>query len=318
MDIIALGEVLIDLTQTGLEGTVLQFAAFPGGAPANVAVAAARLGARTGFIGKVGADAFGNALRLTLSRNGVDTSGLYETTQGPTTLAVVSVAPDGERSFAFYRNASADTQLTPTEALDALKGYDTPVRILHIGSLSLTDEPVHRATIAALRFAKVTGMLVSYDPNYRDTLWPDEADAVKRMKEPMSYVDVLKVSDEELFLLTGTRDLRMGSMELASMGPKLVVVTMGAHGAYYRMGINTGAVEGIPVTVADTNGAGDAFLGALLSRLARRGADPLKDLPPKELEEAVRFANKAAAVTCTRPGAIPALPTLEEMEQAIT
>ena len=316
MDIITLGEVLIDLTQTGLDdGGFKRYTAFPGGAPANVAVAAARLGAKTGFIGKVGADAFGRELRLVLSRNGVDTAGLYETRKAPTTMAVVSVAPDGDRSFSFYRSPGADTLLTADEALDALKGYDTPVKVLHVGSLSLTDEPSRGATVAAMRFAETVGALVSYDPNYRDSLWESETEAIKKMTEPMPYTDVLKVSEEEMFLLTGTHDLRMGSLELASMGPKLVVVTMGARGAYYRLGIHTGAAEGVSVKVADTNGAGDAFLGALLTRLARRGAESLKDLPPKELEEMVAFANRAAALACTRAGAIPALPTLEEVER---
>ena len=315
MDIITLGELLIDLTQTGAEDGVRRYAAFPGGAPANVAVAAAKLGAKTGFIGKVGADAFGGDLRLTLSRNGVDTAGLYETAEAPTTMAVVSVDERGERSFSFYRSPGADTLLTADEALDALKAVDSPLRILHIGSLSLTDEPSRGAAMAALRFAKAAGLTVSYDPNYRASLWQSEAEAVKRMTEPMPFVDILKVSDEEMYLLTGTRDLRMGSLELGSLGPKLVLVTMGKRGAYYRFGIHTGAAEGVPVEVADTNGAGDAFLGALLSRLALRGKDPLKDLSPAELEETVAFANKAAAFTCTRSGAIPAMPSLEELEK---
>ena len=315
MDIIALGELLIDLTQTGVEDGVRRFAAFPGGAPANVAVAAARQGASAGFIGKVGADAFGGDLRLTLSRNGVDTAGLYETKKAPTTMAVVSVDERGERTFSFYRSPGADTLLTSGEVLDALKAVDTPIRLLHIGSLSLTDEPARGAAMAALRFARTAGLLVSYDPNYREALWESEAEAVKRMTEPMPFTDILKVSDEEMFLLTGTRDLRMGSLELGSMGPKLVLVTLGSRGAYYRFGIHTGTVEGVPVKVADTNGAGDTFLGALLSRLCLLGDDPLKELTPQTLEEAVAFANRAAALTCSRPGAIPAMPTREETER---
>ena len=315
MDIITLGELLIDLTQTGVEDGVRRYAAFPGGAPANVAVAAARLGAKAGFIGKVGADAFGGDLRLMLSRENVDTAGLYETKEAPTTMAVVSVDESGERSFSFYRSPGADTLLTADEVLDALKAVRTPCCMLHVGSLSLTDEPSRGAAMAALRFAGTAGWLVSYDPNYRPSLWASEAEAVKRMTEPMPFVDILKVSDEEMFLLTGTRDLRMGSLELGSLGPKLVLVTLGSRGAYYRFGIRTGAVEGVPVEVADTNGAGDSFLGALLARLARRGNEPLKDLSQAELEEAVSYANCAAALTCSRPGAIPAMPTSGELEE---
>ena len=316
MDLVTLGEILIDLTQTSVcaNGT-RQFAAFPGGAPANVAVAAARLGLSVGFIGKVGADAFGRDLRQTLTENGVGVDGLFETKEAPTTMAVVSVTPEGERSFSFYRSPGADTLLTKEEAAEALAGCGSSARILHVGSLSLTEEPARSATMEALRRAKAAGMLVSYDPNYRASLWKSEKEAVRRMKEPMRYADILKVSEEELFLLTGGSDLRMGSLELGSMGPKLVLITLGAKGAYYRYGIHTGAVPGVSVPVADTNGAGDSFLGAALSRLIRRGGEPLKDLSPAELEEIVAFANAAAAVTCSRPGAIPALPTAEEVQK---
>ena len=313
MDIVALGEILIDLTQTGFDGA-RRFAAFPGGAPANVAVAAARLGAKAGLIGKVGADVFGGDLRRVLEENGVNTDGLFET-EAATTLAVVSVDETGERDFSVYRSPGANTLLTAGEVLDALKGYRTPIRLLHVGSLSLTDEPARGATMAALRFARTAGLPVSYDPNYRAVLWKSEAEAVKRMLEPMPFTDILKVSEEEMFLLTGTRDLRMGSLELGAMGPKLILVTRGERGAYYRWGIHTGEVPGFAVTVADTNGAGDAFLGALLSRLSAR-RDPLKDLSPEELEALIVFANAAAALTCSRPGAIPALPTPEELRQS--
>ena len=314
MDIIALGELLIDLTQNGTENGVRQFAAFPGGAPANVAVAAVRLGATAGFIGKVGADVFGGDLRRMLEENGVSADSLYETAESPTTLAVVSVDETGERDFSFYRSPGADTLLTAEETLDALQACATPIRMLHIGSLSLTDEPSRGAAMTALRFAKAAGIPVSYDPNYRQRLWSSEEEAVKRMTEPMPFVDVLKVSEEEMFLLTGTHDLRMGSLELGSLGPKLILITMGAKGAYYRWGIHTGEVPGYAVTVADSNGAGDAFLGALLSRLVKR-PEPLKNLSPEELEKIVSFANAAAALTCSKPGAIPALPTAEEVQK---
>lgn len=317
MDLVTLGEILVDLTQTGVKGDgTRQFAAFPGGAPANVAVAAAKLGLSVGFIGKIGADAFGRDLRRTLTGNGVCADGLFETEQAPTTMAVVSVSPEGERSFSFYRSPGADTLLTKEEAAAALAGYGPSARVLHVGSLSLTDEPARSATMEALRRAKAAGMLVSYDPNYRAALWKSEKEAVRRMKEPMRYADILKVSEEELFLLTGGSDLRMGSLELGSMGPKLVLITLGEKGAYYRYGVYTGAVPGVGVTVADTNGAGDSFLGAALTCLIRRGEEPLKDLTPAALEEIVAYANAAAAVTCSRPGAIPALPTAEEVGKA--
>ena len=313
MDIMTLGEVLIDLTQTELPPDgIRRFAAFPGGAPANVAVAAARLGARTGFIGKVGLDSFGADLKQVLRDNGVDISGLYQTEAAPTTLAIVSVNK-GERSFSFYRSPGADTLLEAAEVLSVLREREKPV-FLHMGSLSLTAEPVRSASLAALEYARDNGICVSYDPNYRASLWRSEKVAVRWMKTPLPFADVLKVSDEELPLLTRLNDLEAGCEKLASYGPKLVLVTLGSEGVFYRLGEHCGRVAGCSVRVADTNGAGDTFLGALLSRLARRPGGPLTGLDPEELEEHLHYANRAAALTCSRSGAIPAMPTAAELE----
>ena len=312
LDIITVGELLIDLTQTHTDALqVRHYAANPGGAPANVAVAAARLGAKAGFIGKVGADTYGADLRAVLERSGVDVSGLYRTAEALTTQAVVSVAPSGERSFAFYRSPGADTLLTADEVRAAMAPLP---KVVHFGSVSLTAEPARSATLAAGELAKQGGAVVSYDPNYRANLWPDEATAVAWMKKPLPMVDVLKISDEELPLLTGTEDPAAGTDALRGIGIPLILVTLGSKGVFYRLGEAVGTIPGIRVKVADTNGAGDTFLGALLSRLVLRGDKPLEGLEAPELEEMLRFANRAAALTCTRSGAIPAMPTLEEVE----
>ena len=177
-DIVAIGEVLIDLTQKGVdENGVAQYAANPGGAPANLAVAAARLGAKTAFVGKVGRDAFGSSLRAVLEANDVDTQGLLEDGKEHTTLAVVSVDKTGERSFSFYRNPSADVNLRSEELPEKLL-KDT--RVLHFGSVSLTAEPARSATLYAARAARENGCLVSYDPNYRASLWNSQEEAVRR------------------------------------------------------------------------------------------------------------------------------------------
>ena len=312
-EIVTVGEALIDLTQTAEDAAhIRRYAAFPGGAPANVAVAAARLGAGTAFIGKVGRDAFGASIRETLQRDRVDVTGLYETEDFLTTLAVVSVDAAGERSFAFYRNPGADTQITQEEAVRALTAYRERPVFLHFGSVSLTAEPARSATLGAARQARDLGILLSYDPNYRPSLWPDQDTALARMKEPLSLCHVLKVAEEELELLTGCADLAAGSLALyEAYGTPLIVVTMGAGGSFYRLGSHTGQVAGRPVSVADTNGAGDTFLGALLCRLARSGG--LDGLTAGQLERDLAFANRAASLTCTRPGAIPAMPTLAEV-----
>ena len=309
-EITTIGEVLIDLTQTGVNGqNVPVFAANPGGAPANVAVAAARLGASAAFIGKVGRDGFGAYLTGVLTENGVDASGV-RADETPTTMAVVTVAPGGERSFRFVRGA--DALLTEGEVDTALV---EGAKVLHFGSVSLTVEPARSATLFAARHAREHGVLVSYDPNYREALWPDREEAVARMCAPLPLADVLKLSDEELPLLTGTDDPAEGTRRLADRGVSLVLLTLGGEGAFWRWQGKTGLVPGVATTVADTNGAGDTFLGAVLSRLVRRGEKPLEGLTVRELEDILAFANRAASKTCSRSGAIPAMPTLAELEE---
>ena len=309
-EITTIGEVLIDLTQTGVNGqNVPVFAANPGGAPANVAVATARLGASAAFIGKVGRDGFGAYLTGVLTENGVDASGV-RADETPTTMAVVTVAPNGERSFRFVRGA--DALLTEGEVDTALVEGS---KVLHFGSVSLTAEPARSATLFAARHAREHGVLVSYDPNYREALWPDREEAVARMCAPLPLADVLKLSDEELPLLTGTDDPAEGTRRLADRGVSLVLLTLGGEGAFWRWQGKTGLVPGVATAVADTNGAGDTFLGAVLSRLCRRPAGPLEGLTAAEVEDIVSFANRAAAKTCSRSGAIPAMPTLAELEE---
>ena len=177
-DIVTVGEILIDLTLSGRENDIPVYTANPGGAPANVAVAAARLGAKTAFIGKVGDDYYGELLRKTLEKNNVDTSFMLTDSSARTTLAVVSLSETGERSFSFYRKNCADTLLSSDEIDVGLLG-DT--RFLHFGSVSLTDEPSRSATLFAAKKAKELGAAVTYDPNYRANLWNSEQEAVGQM-----------------------------------------------------------------------------------------------------------------------------------------
>ncbi len=309
IDITTIGEILIDLTQSGrTEQGIPRFDANPGGAPANLAVAAARLGARTAFIGRVGNDSFGDYLKRCLAENGVDVRGMSVDEKARTTLAVVALDERGERTFSFYRDPSADVNLSmehvPMELLGGTK-------VLHFGSVSLTAEPARTATLEAAKTAKASGAYVSYDPNYRASLWPDEETAVRNMTEPLTMVDILKVSDEELPLLTGCTDPEKGSARLAEKGVRLVLVTLGAHGAFYRFDGHTGHVPGVPCQVGDTNGSGDTFFGAALSQLVK--LDSLDQLTVPELERILAFANKAASITTSRHGAIPAMPTLAEV-----
>lgn len=310
MDIVAIGEVLIDLTQTGTDGAgVPQYAANPGGAPANLAVAAARLGASTALISKVGQDAFGRYLRKVMEENKVDVSALTVDEEQHTTMAVVSVDENGERDFTFYRDPGADSMLLKDEIpLGLLK----EARFLHFGSVSLTREPARTTTLCAAETARALGAVITYDPNYRANLWPDRDTAIRRMRKPLDMVDILKISDEELPLLADTDNLEAGTAALAEHGIRLILVTLGPNGVFYRFGGKTGTVPGVPCTVGDTNGAGDTFFGAFLSRLSR--LDGPDCLTADMLEEMLAFANKAASITTSRRGAIPAMPTLEEMK----
>ena len=280
-DLVTIGEILIDLTYSGRDKGVPVYTANPGGAPANVAVAAARLGADAAFIGKVGRDYYGDFLRATLTENGVDISGMLVDNDAPTTLAVVSVSETGERSFSFYRRNCADTLLSSEEISTELLGN---TRFLHFGSVSLTDDPARTATLFAAQKAKELGAVVTYDPNYRANLWNSEEEAVERMKSVLGFVDILKISDEELPLLTGTDDPVEGTRQLSdTYGISLILLTLGPDGAFYRRGEETGKAEGFKVKVADTNGAGDTFFGSFLSRMIALGIYRPEQLTSEQL-----------------------------------
>ena len=273
-----------------------------------MAVAAARLGCSTAFIGQVGADSLGGYLRQVLEENGVDHSGL-QVGESATTMAIVSIDETGERSFRFLRGA--DCEMVP-EDVDEKMAQNS--RILHFGSVSLTQGIARSATIFTARAAHRAGMLVSYDPNYRPALWRTKRDALEWMSLPLPLVDIIKLSEEELPLLTGSEDLEEGSRALEEQGIRLIMITLGAKGAFCRWQGESFTVPSVPAKVADTNGAGDTFMGAVLSRLCRREEKPLENLERGELEEILAFANRAAAITCSRSGAIPAMPTLAEVE----
>lgn len=308
MKITTIGEILIDMTQSGLDANgVYHFAANPGGAPANVAVAAAKLGARTAFVGCVGEDTFGDILRNTLKKHGVDISGLQTTGETSTTLAIVTVDEKGERSFSFCRKPGADTRMDVKKAVEAVQDAG----ILHFGSVSLTDPVCRDTVVTTVQAAKANGTLITYDPNYRASLWTGEDAAMLQMRSVLPLCDIVKISDQETALLTGKEDPHEAAEALLALGVRLAVVTLGAEGALWRYQDMEGVVPGFKVKVADTNGAGDTFFGAFLSRIALRGG--IDGLTAEEISAYVRFANRAASLTTSRPGAIPAMPLLDEV-----
>ncbi len=305
-DIVALGECLIDFTPSGQNGMGMPlFSQNPGGAPANVLAMSAKLGGKTAFIGKVGNDGFGIFLETTMRQAGIDVSGLLKTQTVHTTLAFVHLDENGERSFSFYRNPGADICLEKSDVPQTLLRN---CWLFHFGAVSLTDEPSRSATLFAAQVAKEAGALISFDPNYRPPLWVSEAIAGQVMLSALKNVDILKVSQEEMFLLTGTNDLRVGADELARSGASLVLVTGGERGAYYRTTRCSGVVPAYDVNAIDTTGAGDAFLGAILHRLRGMSRSQIQSLTKDELESIVRFGNAAGGLTATAMGAIPAMP----------
>lgn len=309
-DIVALGEILIDYTPLpDSDAGMAVFEQNPGGAPANVLACAAKLGRRTAFIGKVGDDLQGRFLAQTLQHIGVDTRALLVDPRYFTTLAFVKLSETGERSFSFARKPGADTQITPAE-LD--RELISTCGIFHFGSLSLTDEPVRSATEAAVKLAKASGAIIAYDPNYRPLLWESRGQAMEQMRRPLSSVDLLKVSDDEISLLTGTEDLLESSRQLVARGIRCVAVTISSQGALLAAREGTVMVSGFPTHAVDTTGAGDSFWGGFLTCVSESGK-PLSDLTLSDFQRFARFGNAVASLCVEKRGAIPAMPTRQEV-----
>ena len=310
-NVTAMGELLIDFTPSGTdEMGISLFGRNPGGAPANVLAMNARLGGHTAFIGKVGRDDFGRYLKKTLEDSGIDTAGLVMTPDVNTTLAFVQLDEQGDRSFSFYRNPGADIMLREDE-ID--KQLIADCEIFHFGSVSLTDEPVRSATLSAVDCAKKQGKIISFDPNYRPPLWKSEDLAREEISRALSLADIIKVSEEEMAYLTGETDLHRGGEWLARYRAALVLISLGAKGAFYYTQDCRGLLPAYPVKAVDTTGAGDAFLGAVHYRLRGKTANQIAAIGRDEIEDIVSFANAAGGLTTTRRGAIPAMPTLQEI-----
>ncbi|OMF21814.1 carbohydrate kinase [Paenibacillus sp. FSL H8-0548] len=312
-DVVALGELLIDFTPHGVsdQGQPL-FERNPGGAPANVLAALAKLQCRTSFIGAVGADAFGYYLKDVLTQSKIGTEGLVFTKEAGTTLAFVHLAADGDRSFSFYRQPGADYMLREEDVnLELI----CSASIFHYGSISMTHEPSRTATLSAAAYAKSRGLLISYDPNLRLSLWENDQTAKDRMKEGLEYADVVKLSEEELLFLTGTSELELGTKQLTEQYPSigLLLVTLGPAGSYCRAGGITASHEGYRVEVQDTTGAGDAFFAGILYTLLGKRGHAQKEWTVQELRSMLAFANAMGALAATGKGAIPSMPTLEEI-----
>jgi fructokinase len=332
MDLVCLGELLVDMFPAELGRRLGEVSAFhpkPGGAPANVAVAARRLGADSAFIGKVGDDAFGHHLVEVLHTEGVDVSAMCFDDEARTTMAFIAQPDEDTSEFVFYRHPGADMRLREEELdLDMLRGC----KAFHFGSISLIAEPSRSATVAAVREARDGGALISFDVNYRPTLWDAPSTARARIAEALPLADVVKVNEVELALLTdisatedatrivcsgelGRRDslLQRGSRSLLAQGPDLCVVTLGREGSFFQTRRGGTHVAGFGVQTVDATGCGDAFVAGLLWQLVGHGVRQ-EGLDTTLLRNALRYANAVGALTSLTRGVIPALPTAAEVE----
>ena len=314
MDVVALGELLIDFTENGIssQGNPL-FEANPGGAPCNVLAMLTKLGHKTAFIGKVGNDFFGKQLEDAIKEIGINVTGLRKDDKVHTTLALVHTYPDGDRDFSFYRNPGADMMLTEEEIPEELI---LETRIFHFGTLSMTHEKVRRATKKAVAIAKQAGAIISFDPNIREPLWNSMDEAREQVLYGLGQCHILKISDNEIQWLTGEEDYTAGVNWIRERYQiPLILVSMGKEGsrAYY----NGSIVEVKPFlqkNTIETTGAGDTFCGCVLHYICEHGMEGLEE---ENLKEMLTFANAAASVITTRKGALRVMPTRDEIQNLL-
>lgn len=315
IDVVALGELLIDFAcvSTDADGYPIM-AAHPGGAPANFLAALTKFGAKTALLGKVGTDTFGKLLLVTLKKAGIETRGMIETNDVFTTLAFVTFNETGDRKFAFSRKPGADTCIR-FEELDLSLIDET--KVFHFGTLSLTDDPARSATYQAVAYAKAKGKLITYDPNLRKPLWKNLEEAKKQLIWGLEQADVVKISDEEVAFLFGL-GVQDGAKYILDHFPvKLVFVTCGADGCYFKNAVACGHVPSLKgIQVKDTTGAGDIFGGSAVWKLLKHGTNPAT-MDESTLRDVVTFACTAAGLSTTRSGGISSIPEYESVLKRI-
>ena len=310
-DVVAMGELLIDFTCVSKDGEGYPtMAAHPGGAPANFLAALAKFGTSAALLGKVGNDAFGKLLVGTLNQAGIGTSGIIMADDVFTTLAFVTLDETGNREFSFSRKPGADTCLSYDELnMELIDG----AKVFHFGTLSLTDEPARTTTYKAVEYAKSAGKLITYDPNLRKPLWKDLEEAKKQLIWGMSKADVVKISDEEVEFLWGLGVEEGADYILKNFDVKLVFVTCGAEGCYFKNAVASGKVPSLSdIKVVDTTGAGDIFGGSAVYKLLQTGKTP-ETLTGEELREIVTFACTSAGLSTTKPGGISSVPEYDQV-----
>jgi fructokinase len=295
------GEALMDMVPDGERPD--SFRARPGGCPYNTAIAAARLGANVSFLGRLGKDFLGERLFDRLAENGVDTS-LVLRCDNSTTLAFVTKGREGGARYAFYAEGAADRGLAEADLPAALPAK---ARFLMVGSISMVQEPI-ASTVEKLIDRERGKLIVSFDPNIRPSLIPDRSAYLRRFERWASMSTIVKISSEDIEWLFPGSSPEGAVDRLRSLGPELVVATLGEAGVFAVNAGSTVRAAGFRVSVVDTIGAGDTFHGALLARLDEQGVATraqAASLGGARLEECLRYANAAAAINCMREGADP-------------
>lgn len=308
-DLCAIGDILVDFTpmDPSPAGNFV-YECNAGGTIANLCAAAGKLGLKTLLVGKVGNDDLGRDIRKKVEECNVDVSACKFDDNAFTTLSFVTLN-NGERSFSFSRNNSADINL---------KLEDVPVekvlnsKILHFSGMSLTDEPVRGTTLTLVKKAREKGILITLDVNYREKLWKSKEEAIEVFREAIPLVDIYKSCEEEAVLLTGEPTLEKAAEKLSTLGPKLIIISCGAKGAFYYYKGKTGHLNTYDTETVDTTGAGDCFMASLVYQVVKRGG--IKDLTQEEIEEMIDFANAAGAQSITKRGGVSSAPTIEEIE----
>ena len=310
--IVSLGEVVADIYRgEGGSSVEMPFTARPGGAPANVAVAASRLGTEAAFVGGVGDDLFGNFILEALENEGVDTGGVRRCDPPTrTSLAFVEIDEAGDREFTFYRSDPAADELLSPE--DISEDLFAGASFLNFGSIPLIQGPVAAATREAAKLATNLGVSVAFDVNFREHLWEGVEAAREAIDPLLDTSNIVKLSDDELSPLLGVESSEEAARTLLDRGVELVLVSLGPDGAFYATAEFNGSVPAFGVEVLDATGAGDAFLAAALSHLA---GESLSD--EEVVREAARRGTAAGAFACTDYGAMSALPTKKELERFI-
>lgn len=318
LKVISFGEALVDMLSNRVNNdpsdTIEQFAKYPGGAPANVAAAVGKLGGNSYMAGKIGTDMFGVFMRQSLLDASVNTDYLLDTEEANTALAFVSLDDEGERSFTFYRNPSADMLFRSDEFSD---DWFTDAGIFHFCSNTLTMPEIREATLTGINKAKEAGFLISFDVNLRTNLWPVNSDPMGPIWTALALADVVKLSQDEMNFLCADSSQDEVLKRLLEGGVALVLLTDGSNPLRYFSQKSTGTVTPPRVTMVDSTAAGDAFIGGFLFQLAQMDCDrnTLSSLlsTPDRLEEALTFASRCGAFAVSHKGAFTSLPELKEL-----